>query len=117
MTPRQTLTSARRLVETAQGVASMKSALQLSATALVLLGMLEGCGSHHQDHSKAAYQMGYQDGQNGVAATEAKQGVGASGNYQVPCNDAALSEGISGADRQYFMHGCVDALTARYGSK
>ena len=97
----------------------MKSAIQLSTAALVLLGMLEGCGSH-QDHSKAyqkAYQMGYQDGQNGVAATEAKQGMAAFGNYQVPCNDAALSESISGADRQYFMHGCVDALTARYGSK
>jgi hypothetical protein len=87
---------------------SIKSAIQIPAAALVLLGVLAGCESG----SPQAYQRGYHDGQNGLATGLARSGATA-GGYELTCRGAADRLSVPAADRHDFIQGCVDALADR----
>lgn len=89
------------------------TAARWATLGLVLLGLV-GCGGGHS----AAYQTGYHDGQSGNAATFARNGTAAMPNgYHLVCDQMATAESVEGSDVQDWVRGCIDALTARYGSK
>ena len=96
---------------TAESATSTKLPTVIRGFAAFALSVLvAGCAS--QPSQSHAYQAGYTDGQSGAAANMAQGGV-TPGNA---CEAAALSEYVSSADRDNFLHGCTDALHDRYGT-